>query len=590
MEKKAMKGSEIFVDALRREGVDTLFGYPGGVLIPIYDTLYDVKDINIVLTRHEQGAAHAADGYARATGRVGVCMGTSGPGATNLVTGIATAYLDSIPMVAISGQVTSKLIGTDAFQEADMVGITRPITKHNFLVKTIEELPEIMKMAFHIARSGRPGPVLVDIPKDVTTAIMDNYEYPETVNMRSYKPKYEGHAGQIKKAVDLLATAKRPLIYAGGGVILSGAEKELLEFAEKMGAPVTTTLMCLGGFPGTHKQFIGMPGMHGSKAANFSFQNADCIISLGARFDDRVTGDTSCFAPKAKIIHVDIDPASISKIIAVDIPVVGDVKTVLLEMNKMIAPLELTKWWGEITEWIGDGMFTYRHSDTVIKPQFVIEKFYEVTEGKAIFATDVGQHQMWAAQYYKMDHPKQWLTSGGLGTMGFGIPAAMGAAFALKAPVWNISGDGGVQMNIQELATIRINDVPVKTIILNNEYLGMVRQWQDLFYKKRYSSVCLTAQVECDGCTCERTDGGCDKRGDEKEYTYIPDFVKLSEAYGIPAKRITKPSEVEAALKWAHELDGPCVLEFMTDPEENVYPMVPAGAALDEMIFWEDEK
>ncbi len=584
-DKKSLKGSEIFVDALRQEGVDTLFGYPGGVLIPIYDTLYDVKDIDVVLTRHEQGAAHAADGYARATGKVGVCMGTSGPGATNLVTGIAPAYLDSIPMVAISGQVGTPLLGTDAFQEADMVGITRPITKHNFLVKTVEELPEIMKKAFHIAQTGRPGPVLVDIPKDVTTNILEGYSYPEEISMRSYKPKTEGHAGQIKKAIDMIAESSQPIIYAGGGIVLANAEAEMKEFAEKLGAPVTTTLMGLGGFPGDHKQFIGMPGMHGAKCANFTIQNSDLIISIGARFDDRVTGNTAKFAPNAKIIHIDIDPASISKIIEVDIPVVGDAKNVLTEMNKLVKSLELTEWWKQVDGWDSDNLYPYAQSTTEIKPQYVLDELYKITEGEAVVATDVGQHQMWSAQYLRCKRPRQLLTSGGLGTMGFGLPAAMGAAMALKAPVWNISGDGGIQMNIQELATIKINRVPVKTIILNNEYLGMVRQWQDIFFDKRYSSVCLSADAKCDACGDEPH---CDKRSDndisDEKHTYIPDFVKLTESYGIPAKRIIDPAEVSAALKWAHELDGPCVLEFMTSPEENVYPMVPAGAALDDLL------
>ena len=575
---KAIKGSEIFVDALRQEGVDTVFGYPGGVLIPIYDTLYDVEDINIVLTRHEQGAAHAADGYARATGKVGVCMGTSGPGATNLVTGIATAYLDSIPMVAISGQVATPLLGTDAFQEADLVGITRPITKHNFLVKSIEELPIIMKKAFHIARTGRPGPVLVDLPKDVTTAVMNNYSYPQELNMRSYKPKTDGHLGQIKKAIELIKTAKKPIIYAGGGVILSGAEKELLTFAEKLKAPVTTTLMGLGGFPGSHKQFIGMPGMHGSKAANFTLQRADLIISIGARFDDRVTGDTTKFAPHAKIIHIDIDPASISKIISVDIPVVGDAKKVLHEMNKSVEGNNYDEWWQEIKGWISDKLYPYKNSDTVIKPQYVMEELFNITKGKKVLATDVGQHQMWAAQYYVMDEPKKLLTSGGLGTMGFGLPAAMGAAFGVDDTIWAVSGDGGVQMNIQELATIKLHNLPVKSIILNNEYLGMVRQWQDLFYNKRYSST----DLKCKKVVGDREDKSPVKNNEE--YDYIPDFVKLTEAYGIPARRVFSPAEVKDALEWANTLEGPCVIEFMVDPEENVFPMVPAGAALDEII------
>ncbi len=580
-ETKKLNGSQIFVDALIQEGVETLYGYPGGVLIPIYDALYDCTEIDVILTRHEQGAAHAADGYARATGKVGVCMGTSGPGATNLVTGIATAYLDSIPMVAISGQVASPLLGTDAFQEADMVGITRPITKHNFLVQSIEELPEIMKKAFHIAKTGRPGPVLVDIPKDVTTNFLENYSYPTDVNIRSYKPKYDGHPGQIKKAAELIKAAKEPIIYAGGGIILSGAEKELLAFAEKIDAPVTTTLMGLGGFPGTHKQFLGMPGMHGSVVANLTLQRSDLIISIGARFDDRVTGNVSKFAPNAKIIHIDIDPASISKIIDVDVPVVGDAKNILTELTKIVEAGDYSAWNKKTYDLKGDRLYKYVESDTIIKPQYVIEQLYKETKGDAYVVTDVGQHQMWTAQYYLFNQPNRFLTSGGLGTMGFGLPAAMGAAMATKQPVWNISGDGGIQMNIQELATIKINNVPVKTIVLNNEYLGMVRQWQDLFFDKRYSSVCLTADAKCDGTQCE-VDNVPDDCGKRTEY--IPNFVKLAESYGIPAFRTDDPKEVPAIIKKANEMEGPVFIEFMTAPEENVYPMVPAGAALDEVI------
>jgi acetolactate synthase-1/2/3 large subunit len=580
-DKKTIDGSHIFVDALIQEGVETLFGYPGGVLIPIYDALYDCTEIDVVLTRHEQGAAHAADGYARATGKVGVCMGTSGPGATNLVTGIATAYLDSIPMVAISGQVGTPLLGTDAFQEADMVGITRPITKHNFLVKTVEELPEIMKKAFHIASTGRPGPVLVDIPKDVCTNILEGYSYPESVDIRSYKPKTEGHPGQIRKAADAIKNASRPIIYAGGGVILSEATAELLEFAEKIGAPVTTTLMGLGGFDGTHKQFIGMPGMHGSKAASFSLQKSDLVISIGARFDDRVIGNAESFlADEKDIIHIDIDPASISKIIHVDVPVVGDAKSILTELNKIVEAGDYSEWNKQVKEWCGEKLFPYKYSDDVIKPQYVIEQLYKETKGEAVVATDVGQHQMWTAQYYRFNKPNKFLSSGGLGTMGFGLPAAMGAAMALKAPVWNISGDGGIQMNIQELATIKINNVPVKTIILNNEYLGMVRQWQDMFYDKRYSSVCLTADAKCDGCGVEQD---CDKRN-----KYYPDFVKLVEAYGIPAFRTSDPKEVPALIKKANEIDGPVVLEIMTAQEENVFPMIPAGGTLMDVLTGEE--
>lgn len=574
---KTLSGSQIFVDALIQEGVDILYGYPGGVLIPIYDALYDCKEIDVVLTRHEQGAAHAADGYARATGKVGVCMGTSGPGATNLVTGIATAYLDSIPMVAISGQVASPLLGTDAFQEADMVGITRPITKHNFLVTKVEDLAPTLKKAFHIASTGRPGPVLVDITKDATTAMLENYEYPQEVSVRTYKPTLEGNPRQIAKAVKAIKRAKRPILYGGGGLILSGAEKEFKELAEKTNMPTTTTLMGLGAFPGTHKQFLGMPGMHGSVVANMTLQSSDLIVSVGARFDDRVTGNVAKFAPDAEIVHIDIDPASISKIIDVDIPVVGDAKTILAELNKTVKGGDYSDWWKQVEEWRGgDVNFSFKDSDDVIKPQSVIKALYEETKGDAYIVTDVGQHQMWTAQYYLFNEPHRFLTSGGLGTMGFGLPAAMGASMATGKPAWNISGDGGIQMNIQELATIKINKVAAKTIVLNNEYLGMVRQWQDLFYDKRYSSVCLTANAKCDGCGDEPN---CDIRNE-----YTPNFVKLAEAYGIPARRITKPSELKDAIKWANELEGACFLEVMVDPEENVFPMVPAGAALSEVI------
>lgn len=567
-------GAEILVDALIQEKVDILFGYPGGVVIPIFDVLYDTKKIKVILTRHEQGSAHAADGYARATGKVGVCLATSGPGATNLVTGIATAYLDSIPMVAITGQVSSPLLGTDAFQEADMVGISRPITKHNFLVKSIKELPTILKQAFHIARSGRPGPVLVDIPKDVSVDTMENYEYPKSVSIRSYKPNVVGHIKQIKKAAIAIKNAKKPLIYAGGGVIISEAHKELKEFAVKAKIPVTTTLMGLGGFPGTHKLFLGMPGMHGTKAANFSLQNTDLIISIGARFDDRVTGNVKTFAPHAKIIHMDIDPAAISKIIRVDIPVVGDAKNILTQLNKFVEPGDYSEWLKQVKEWKGEKLFAFKDSKTVIKPQAVVEAIYKETKGNAVISTEVGQNQMWAAHYYIFDKPRTFLTSGGLGTMGYGMPAAMGAALALKKPVIDIAGDGSIQMNIQELATISLNNIPVKVVILNNGYLGMVRQWQELFYKKRYSSTCLTSNAVCGGCT-DLTK--CGKK-------YIPDFVALAKSYDVAAFRAEKPSEMLSVIKKGLEVKGPAIMEFIVSKEENVFPMVPAGKPIDEIM------
>jgi len=567
-------GAEVLVDGLIQENVDIIFGYPGGVVIPIFDVLYDAKKLKIILTRHEQAAAHAADGYARATGKVGVCLSTSGPGATNMVTGIATAYLDSVPLVAITGQVSTPMLGTDAFQEADMVGISRPVTKHNFLVKTVEELPVTIKQAFHIARTGRPGPVLIDIPVDVSRSILHNYEYPKVVSIRSYKPNVVGHARQIKKAAAAIKAAKKPLIYAGGGIIIAGAHRELREFVEKTNIPVTTTLMGLGGFPGTHRLFLGMPGMHGTKAANYSLQNTDLILSIGARFDDRVTGSVEKFAPYAKIIHMDIDPAAISKIIKVDIPVVGDAKNILIQLNKVVEPGDYTAWNKQITQWKGKSMFRYTPSKTVIKPQAVVEAVYKETGGNAVITTEVGQNQMWTAHYYKFDKPRTLLSSGGLGTMGYGMPAAMGAALAVKNPVIDIAGDGSIQMNIQELATIALNNIPVKVVILNNGYLGMVRQWQELFYNKRYSSSCLMADPVCAGC---KDTTKCKRK-------YIPDFIALAHSYGIPAFRAEKPSEILPVLRKGLKVKGPAIMEFIVSREENVFPMVPAGQPLDQIM------
>jgi acetolactate synthase-1/2/3 large subunit len=570
------KGAEILVDALIREGVDVLFGFPGGQAIPIFDALYDVKEIKVVLVRHEQAAAHAADGYARATGKVGVCVATSGPGATNLITGIANAYLDSIPMVAITGQVATPYLGTDAFQEADMVGISRPVTKHNFLVKDIKELPSILKQAFYIARTGRPGPVLVDLPADISRGILDDYEYPAEISMRGYKPTVVGHPKQIEKAAELIKTAAKPLVYAGGGVITAGAGPELFELATKLNAPVTLTLMGLGAFPGEHELFIGMPGMHGSKAANMAFQEADVIISVGARFDDRVTGHVGSFAPKAKIIHLDIDPAAISKIVRVDIPVVGDAKNILAALNKVVAPRQASAWNEQIRSWQNGRLFSYKKSEKTIKPQYVIEELYRLTKDKdVLIATEVGQHQMWTAQYYRFSRPRTFLSSGGLGTMGFGLPAAMGASLgAGRKDVVNVAGDGSIQMNIQELATIAINRIPVKIVILNNEYLGMVRQWQELFWNKRYSSTCLRGGMLCEEC---HGPGHCKMK-------YVPDFVKLAESYSIPGFRATKPSDVDKVLSQGLETEGPTLMEFAVAPEENVYPMVPAGKSLDQAM------
>jgi acetolactate synthase I/II/III large subunit len=574
-------GAQILVDALQKENVEVVFGYPGGQVIPIFDALYDVEKPRVILVRHEQAAAHAADGYARATGRVGVCLATSGPGATNLVTGIATAYMDSIPMVALTGQVPTKVLGSDAFQEADIAGITRSITKHNFLVKTVEEFPTILKQAFYIARTGRPGPVLVDIPADVSRAILDNYEYPESVSIRSYRPNTVGHVMQIKRAAEAIAASKRPVIYAGGGVILSGAHRELRALAEAINAPVTLTLMGLGGFPGDHPLFIGMPGMHGSRAANAALEQTDLLVAIGARFDDRVTGNVDHFAQAAKVIHLDIDPSAISKIIKVDIPVVGDAKNILGELNKIVAPRPRDEWNSRIDALKADGIFTYKpsESDAEIKPQMVIETLYNITCGNAVVATEVGQHQMWTAHYYKFLEPRTLLSSGGLGTMGFGLPAAMGAAMAMPGkPVFDIAGDGSIQMNIQELATISLNRIPVKIVILNNGWLGMVRQWQDLFYNRRRSSTCLRKQPGlCPDCA---PDSRC-----KFDKEYIPDFVALARSYGIDGFRASRGAEVEAVLRKGIAVDGPALMEFMVIEDENVFPMVPAGKPLSAIML-----
>jgi len=569
-------GAEILVDALNQEKVEYVFGYPGGQAIPIFDALYDAKDLTVVLVRHEQAAAHAAEGYARATGKVGVCVATSGPGATNLITGIADAYLDSIPLVAITGQVATGYLGTDAFQEADIVGISRPVTKHNLLVKDIHDLPRMLKEAFYIAGSGRPGPVLIDIPRDISAGSLENYEYPKTVSIRSYNPTIAGHPRQIEKAAEMIKNAKKPLIFAGGGVITSGAHQELYELAVKLNAPVTLTLMGLGAFPGEHELFVGMPGMHGSKAANNALQETDCIISVGARFDDRVTGHVASFAPKAKIIHLDIDPATISKIVKVDVPVVGDAKNILTALNSIVAPRATSEWNEQVKKWQGERLFTYKQTERVIKPQYVIEQVYELTKNRdTIITTEVGQTQMWTAQFYRFDKPRRFISSGGLGTMGFGLPAAMGAALAKPGMlVIDMAGDGSIQMNIQELATISINKIPVKVVIVNNEYLGMVRQWQELFWNKRYSSTCLRGGFLCKEC---KGPGHC-------KIKYVPDFVRLAESYDIPAFRAVKHDEVVSVLKQGLDIEGPAVMEFMVAPEENVFPMVPAGKPIDQAL------
>ncbi|MGE4358201.1 MAG: biosynthetic-type acetolactate synthase large subunit [Candidatus Omnitrophota bacterium] len=551
-----LTGAKILVESLLKEGVEVIFGYPGGAVLPIFDVLYD-SPIKFILTRHEQGAAHAADGYARATGKVGVCIATSGPGATNLTTGIANAYMDSIPIIAITGQVKTFLIGNDAFQEADVTGITRPITKYNYLVKNVKDLAQIIREAFYIASTGRPGPVLIDLPVDVQLQETE-FIWPEEVNIRGYRPTYYGHRGQIKKLAKAIAEAKKPVFYIGGGIISSGASQELKKLVEKLKIPVTSTLMGLGGFPGTDELFLGMLGMHGTVYANLAVQNSDLLIAVGARFDDRVTGKLDAFAPYARIVHIDIDPASISKNVKVDIPIVGDAKNVLGQLLEEIDEVPDTEnWLNQINEWKKKNPLRYKDSDEKIKPQYVVEQIYEVTKGDAIITTEVGQNQMWAAQWYKYTRPRTFISSGGLGTMGFGFPAAIGAKIGCPdKEVFDIAGDGSIQMNIQELATCVCNRINVKVAILNNGYLGMVRQWQELFYKKRYSHTCLTS----------------------------PDFVKLAESYGAVGIRVSKKEEVRPAIEKALSIDNTVFIDFQIDPEENVFPMVPAGEAIDRMI------
>lgn len=558
-----LTGAQVLMEILKEEGVDTIFGFPGGAVIDIYDELVRT-DIRHILVRHEQGAVHAADGYARAGDKVGVCLVTSGPGATNTVTGIASAYMDSIPMVIFTGQVPTQLIGNDAFQEVDIVGITRPCTKHNYLVPSAEAFPRIIKEAFYLARSGRPGPVLVDIPKDVGKSVID-YQPIKDVQLKSYNPTYEPNMKQLRKVVDLIKVSQRPVIFAGGGVILSGAAAELTQFARKVRIPVTSSLMGLGTFPGTDPLWLGMIGMHGTYRANMSTGACDLLISIGVRFDDRVTGKTDAFASQAKIVHIDIDPTSIRKNIPVTIPIVGDCKISLRNLNQLIDEAHLgdiekdrQSWLSQIEEWKNTKPLAYEQGDT-LKPQYVVEKLYELTKGQAIITTEVGQNQMWAAQYYHFDRPNHFITSGGLGCMGFGLPAAIGAQMACPDKlVVDIAGDGSIQMNIQEMATAVQSGLPVKVVILNNAYLGMVRQWQELFYEKRYA---------CTGMDC------------------APDFVKLAEAYGAMGLRATKPEEVEAVLKEGLSAPGPVIMDFKVDREESVYPMVPAGAPITEMLL-----
>jgi acetolactate synthase I/II/III large subunit len=562
-----MNGAKILLECLKLEGVDTVFGYPGGTVINLYDELFSFKEIRHILPRHEQAGVHAADGYARATGKVGVAIATSGPGATNTITGIATAYMDSIPMVIITGQVPTALIGNDAFQEADIIGITRPCTKHNFLVKDVKDLALIVKKAFYIARSGRPGPVLIDFPKDVQIATTE-FKYPDTVEIRGYKPTIEGHPKQVEKAVSLLLAAKRPVIYVGGGVILANAAGELTSLGKRLEAPVTTTLMGLGSFPEDDPLSLGLLGMHGTYYANMAVSNCDLLVAVGARFDDRVTGKITSFAPHAKIIHIDVDPTSIKKNVRVDLPIVGDVKDVLVQMLKVLEEQgdkvdafkkSITPWTEEIEGWKAKHPMSYKQSTTVIKPQFVIQKLRELSDPDAIVATDVGQHQMWTAQFFKFIRPRTLLSSGGLGTMGYGLPAAMGAQAAFpERQVIVICGDGGFQMNMQELATIVQNRLPVKICILNNNFLGMVRQWQELFFDKRYSQTCMELPI---------------------------DFIKLAEAFGAKGFQATKPSEVEAVITQGFKTAGPVIMEFKIAREEKVLPMVPAGASLTEMVL-----
>lgn len=563
-----MTGAEIVVRCLQAEGVAYVFGYPGGAVLNIYDEIYKQDRFKHVLVRHEQAAVHAADAYARATGRVGVALVTSGPGATNAITGIATAYMDSIPLVVLTGQVPTAAIGMDAFQEVDTVGISRPCVKHNFLVKDVRELASTIKKAFYIAATGRPGPVVVDIPKDVTQQSCP-FDYPAEIRMRSYNPTYKGHAGQIRRAVQMLLEAKRPMIYTGGGVILGDAAEQVTELTRLLGFPVTNTLMGLGGYPAPDPLFLGMLGMHGTFEANMAMQHCDVLLAVGARFDDRVIGNPKHFAKEARrIIHIDVDPSSISKRVKVDVPIVGDVAQVLDEIIRQLKAgaerpdqAALKAWWAQIELWRSQDCLKYERSDTVIKPQYVIEKLYEVTEGDAYVTSDVGQHQMWTAQYYPFSKPRRWINSGGLGTMGVGLPYAMGVQLAYpEAKVVCVTGEGSIQMNIQELSTCLQEKLPIKIVLLNNRYLGMVRQWQEFFYEERYAESYIDA---------------------------LPDFVKLAEAYGHVGMTIERPQDVEPALRdaFGKYKDRLVFMNFVTDPRENVYPMIPAGKGLSEMIL-----
>ena len=552
-----MRGAKILVESLKKAEVEYIFGVQGGAAMPIFDDLYDTEGLKLIPMRHEQGAAHAADGYARATGKVGVTLATSGPGATNLVTGIATAHMDSIPMVAITGQVATYLMGNDAFQECDILGVTRPICKHSYLIKSSDEVADVVAEAFHIAATGKPGPVVIDFAKDAQVQ-ESAFHYPESVNIRSYNPTVVGHPGQIKKAIDLINQAEKPMIYAGGGVTLANAHEELRHFTDKTGIPITVTLMGLGAFPETHPLAMRMPGMHGSWCANYALSDADLVIACGARFDDRVTGNLERFSQKSKKIHIDIDPSCIGKNVSVDIPIVGDAKNILKDMNKLAQPAQIEPWMRQIREWQEKYPFEYRQNGDRVMPQYVIEQAYDLFPD-AVVTADVGQHQMWAAQYFKYTEHRQWLNSGGLGTMGFSLPATIGAQLGRPdKTLVNINGDGSFIMNIQELVPAVTMKLPLKIFIINNMYLGMVRQWQEMFFQKRYSAV---------------------------DYHDNPDFAKLAEAFGATGIRVERPEEVRPALEQAKKIeDGPVVIDFIVDEEENVFPMVPSGAGLDEVI------
>jgi acetolactate synthase-1/2/3 large subunit len=573
MEKKT--GAQILIESLLKENVEVVFGLPGGQALPIFDAIHG-SELNFILTRHEQAACHMADGYARSTGKPGVCIVTSGPGATNIVTGLATAYMDSVPMVAISGQVSTSVIGQDAFQEADTIGITRPVTKHNFLVKNVTELARTIKEAFYIATTGRPGPVLVDVPVDVQRDVCE-FVYPQKVEIRSYKPNYNGHIGQIKKAAKVINKSEQPVLYIGTGVVVSNAQDEILELSKKSDIPVTNTLLAIGAYPCDSKLSLGMLGMHGTYCANKAIQSADVIIAVGARFDDRCTGKVCDFAKRAKIIHIDIDPSAISKIVDVDIPVVGDAKTVLKEMLRLIDNKERKDWIKTVDTWKEEYPLSYERSDARLHPQYVIEKILELTKGEAIITTEVGQHQMWAAQYYRAKYPRLFLSSGGLGTMGFGYPAAIGAKFGNPhKEVIAVTGDGSFQMNMQEMAIAVLNEVDVKVVILNNQYLGNVRQWQEMFYGKRYSHSCLAKRKECPKWCNTPNRATCP--------VYVPDFVKWAESYGVLGIRVTDKKDAESALKKMLKTKGSVVIDMWIEIEENIFPMVPAGASLDDII------